>query len=82
MAAGMAVHLKLHVLVLDEVASQNLKPTIASAQAIWSFYMTDRTSISILGRDCILPWRRVNVPTIDAFFSEGERDITELSFAW
>ncbi|KAJ5381339.1 uncharacterized protein N7496_003767 [Penicillium cataractarum] len=82
MAAGLAVHLKLHVLVLDEVASQHLKPTIASAQAFWSFYMTDRTSISILGRNCILPWRRVNVPTIDAFFSEGEGDLTELSFAW
>ncbi|KAF3389447.1 hypothetical protein F1880_003350 [Penicillium rolfsii] len=82
MAAGLAVHLKLHVLVLDEIASQHLKPTLASAQAFWSFYMTDRTSISILGRNCILPWRRVNVPTIDAFFSEGEVSLTELSFAW
>ncbi|KAJ5728541.1 uncharacterized protein N7483_003049 [Penicillium malachiteum] len=82
MAAGLAVHLRLHVLVLDEVASQHLKTTRANAQTFWSFYMTDRTSISILGRNCILPWRRVNVPVIDAFLSGEDADLAELSFAW
>ncbi|KAJ5634919.1 hypothetical protein N7528_002761 [Penicillium herquei] len=82
MAAGLAVHLKLHVLVLDEVASQHLQPTRAKAQTFWSFYMTDRTSISILGRNCVLPWRRANVPAIDAFLSGEDADLAELSFAW
>lgn len=81
MAAGMAVHLRLHVLALDEVASKSIKLSLESVQTFWSFYMTDRTSISILGRNCILPWRRVNVPAIETFFA-GKENLAELSFAW
>lgn len=82
MAAGMAVHLRLHVLALDEIATKSLKPSIETVQTFWSFYMTDRTSLSILGRNCGLPWRRVNVPPIESFFSGGEEDLTQISFAW
>ncbi|KAJ6006901.1 hypothetical protein N7451_004845 [Penicillium sp. IBT 35674x] len=82
MAAGMAVHLRLHVLALDEIATESIKPSLETVQTFWSFYMTDRTSLSILGRNCGLPWRRVNVPPIESFFSGGEADLTQISFAW
>ncbi|KAJ5387943.1 hypothetical protein N7509_010484 [Penicillium cosmopolitanum] len=82
MAAGMAVHLRLHVLALDEIAAQSVKPPLETVQTFWSFYMTDRTSISILGRNCILPWRRVNVPAIETYFHDGKCDIAQISFAW
>ncbi|KAJ5547403.1 hypothetical protein N7494_004988 [Penicillium frequentans] len=82
MAAGMAVHLRLHVLALDEIATKSIKPSLETVQTFWSFYMTDRTSLSILGRNCGLPWRRVNVPPIESFFSGGEEDLTQVSFAW
>lgn len=82
MAAGMAVHLRLHVLALDEIATKSMKPSLETVQTFWSFYMTDRTSLSILGRNCGLPWRRVNVPPIESFFSGGEEELTQISFAW
>lgn len=82
MAAGMAVHLRLHVLALDEIAAQSVEPSLETVQTFWTFYMTDRTSISILGRNCILPWRRVNVPAIETFFHYGKCDISKISFAW
>lgn len=82
MAAGMAVHLRLHVLALDEIASDLVKPSLDTVRAFWSFYMTDRTSISILGRNCILPWRRVNVPAFETFFPDGKGDMAQVSFAW
>ncbi|KAJ5660570.1 hypothetical protein N7507_007021 [Penicillium longicatenatum] len=81
MAAGMAVHLRLHVLALDEIATKSIKPSIETVQTFWSFYMTDRTSLSILGRNCGLPWRRVNVPPIESFFSGNKEDLTQISFA-
>ncbi|PYI00027.1 hypothetical protein BO71DRAFT_424446 [Aspergillus ellipticus CBS 707.79] len=82
MAAGMAVHLRLHVLALDEVASRSEKVGLQEVQTFWSFFMTDRTAISILGRNCVLPWRRVNVPQIEAFISDNQGDLMKLSFAW
>lgn len=82
MAAGMAVHLRLHVLALDEVAAPSGKPSLETVQTFWSFYMTDRTSISILGRNCILPWRRVNVPDIETFYHNGQVNLAQISFAW
>lgn len=82
MAAGMAVHLRLHVLALGELDASSAKPGIAEVQTFWSFYMTDRTSISILGRNCMLPWRRVNVPPIEKLFPSETASLAQLSFAW
>lgn len=82
MAAGMSVHLRLHVLALDECAARSFKPSHDDIRAFWMFYMTDRTSISILGRNCVLPWRRVNVPNFDTTFDHATADISDISFAW
>ncbi|PWY86638.1 hypothetical protein BO70DRAFT_394653 [Aspergillus heteromorphus CBS 117.55] len=82
MAAGMAVHLRLHVLALGEFASPSDRMGLQEVQTFWSFFMTDRTSISILGRNCVLPWRRVNVPPIEAFTAGNQGDLMRLSFAW
>ncbi|KAJ5491862.1 hypothetical protein N7453_009959 [Penicillium expansum] len=81
MAAGMAVHLRLHVLALDEFDTiSNTGTGLADVQTFWSFYMTDRTSISILGRNCMLPWRRVNVPAIETFFPNEGTSLAQLFF--
>lgn len=82
MAAGLAVHLRLHVLALDEIAAKSVKPSFETVRTFWSFYMTDRTAISILGRNCILPWRRVNVPAIESYFQDEKCDLSKISFAW
>jgi hypothetical protein len=82
MAAGMAVHLRLHVLALDDFNTESTHTGFAEVQTFWSFYMTDRTSISILGRNCVLPWRRVNVPAIESFFPSGSMSLAQVSFAW
>ncbi|KGO41723.1 Transcription factor, fungi [Penicillium expansum] len=83
MAAGMAVHLRLHVLALDEFDTiSNTGTGLADVQTFWSFYMTDRTSISILGRNCMLPWRRVNVPAIETFFPNEGTSLAQVSFTW
>ncbi|KAJ5143957.1 uncharacterized protein N7515_002744 [Penicillium bovifimosum] len=82
MAAGMAVHLRLHVLALDEFDTASTKTGLVDVQTFWSFYMTDRTSISILGRNCMLPWRRVNVPAIETFFPSDGTSLAKVSFAW
>lgn len=82
MAAGMSVHLRLHVLALDECAARSFKPSRDDIRTFWMFYMTDRTAISILGRNCVLPWRRVNVPKFDTTFDHANADISDISFAW
>ncbi|KAJ5542176.1 hypothetical protein N7461_008179 [Penicillium sp. DV-2018c] len=82
MAAGMAVHLRLHVLALDEFDTASTNTGLAEVQTFWTFYITDRTSISILGRNCMLPWRRVNVPAIETFFPNDGTSLAKLSFAW
>ncbi|KAJ5137995.1 hypothetical protein N7526_004228 [Penicillium atrosanguineum] len=82
MAAGMAVHLRLHVLALDDFDTKSANTGFADVQTFWSFYLTDRTSISILGRNCMLPWRRVNVPAIETFFPSDGTSLAQISFAW
>lgn len=82
MAAGMSVHLRLHVLALDECAARSFKPSPEDIRTFWMFYMTDRTAISILGRNCVLPWTRANVPNFDTTFDHATASISDLSFAW
>ncbi|TIC95199.1 Nitrogen assimilation transcription factor nit-4 [Colletotrichum higginsianum] len=82
MAAGMCVHLRLHVLALDECTARQLEATEQEVRTFWMFYIIDRTAISILGRNCALPWRRVNVPSFDTTFESSTADLAQVSFAW
>ncbi|KAL6413076.1 zn 2cys6 transcription factor [Ilyonectria robusta] len=81
MAAGMCVHLRLHVLALDECDSRRLEASEQEIRTFWMFYIIDRTAISILGRNCALPWRRVNVPSFDSTFTSTTADLAQISFA-
>ncbi|KAK1979888.1 fungal-specific transcription factor domain-containing protein [Colletotrichum cereale] len=82
MAAGMCVHLRLHVLALEECEARRLEATEQEIRTFWMFYIIDRTAISILGRNCALPWRRVNVPSFDTTFESSAADLHQISFAW
>ncbi|KAH8651111.1 hypothetical protein BX600DRAFT_554020 [Xylariales sp. PMI_506] len=82
MAAGMCVHLRLHVLALDEFAARSWQPRVEDIQTFWMFYLIDRTAISILGRNCVLPWRRANVPNFEASIDLATADIAQISFMW
>ncbi|GKT57628.1 C6 transcription factor protein [Colletotrichum tofieldiae] len=82
MAAGMCVHLRLHVLALVECEARQLEATEQEIRTFWMFYIIDRTAISILGRNCALPWRRVNVPSFDTTFESSGADLAQISFAW
>ncbi|KAF4917952.1 Nitrogen assimilation transcription factor nit-4 [Colletotrichum viniferum] len=82
MAAGMCVHLRLHVMALDECEARQLEASEQDIRTFWMFYIIDRTAISILGRNCALPWRRVNVPDFDTTFESSTADLAQVSFAW
>ncbi|OHF02570.1 fungal specific transcription factor domain-containing protein [Colletotrichum orchidophilum] len=82
MAAGMCVHLRLHVLALDECEARQLEATEQEIRTFWMFYIIDRTAISILGRNCALPWRRVNVPDFEMTFESSKASLGQVSFAW
>lgn len=82
MAAGLSVHLRLHVLALDECEARSWQPQAEDIRTFWMFYLIDRTAISILGRNCALPWRRVNVPNFEASVHPKTADIAEISFMW
>ncbi|TDZ61475.1 Nitrogen assimilation transcription factor nit-4 [Colletotrichum trifolii] len=82
MAAGMCVHMRLHVLALDECEARQLEASEMEIRTFWMFYIIDRTAISILGRNCALPWRRVNVPAFDTTFESSTADLSQISFAW
>ncbi|KAK1584901.1 fungal-specific transcription factor domain-containing protein [Colletotrichum navitas] len=82
MAAGMCVYLRLHVLALEECEARQFDANEEDIRTFWMFYIGDRTAISILGRNCALPWRRVNVPSFETTFESPTADIYQLSFAW
>lgn len=82
MAAGLCVHLRLHVLALEEFEARSFEPQVQDIQTFWMFYLIDRTAISILGRNCSLPWRRVNVPNFEASLDPKTADIAQISFMW
>ncbi|RDW70960.1 hypothetical protein BP6252_07523 [Coleophoma cylindrospora] len=82
MAAGIAVHLRLHVLALDEITRGSLQASPEEIQTFWMFFIIDRTAISILGRNCALSWRRVNVPDFETTFCNPTADLSQISFAW
>ncbi|KAH8205667.1 hypothetical protein TruAng_000161 [Truncatella angustata] len=82
MAAGLCVHLRLHVLALEECEARSWQPQMEDIRTFWMFYLIDRTAISVLGRNCVLPWRRVNVPDFDVSFDSKTADIAQISFMW
>lgn len=88
MAGGLCVHLRLHVLAVDECSGSVRSRTADEDEirAFWMFYFVDKSAITILGRNCALPWRRVNVPDLTAILApsgvDAEADLAGLSFAW
>lgn len=81
-AGGLCVHLRLHVLAVEECAARSLQPNSSEIRTFWMFYFVDKSAITILGRNCALPWRRVNVPRFDSTFDTETADLAEVSFAW
>ncbi|KAF5714450.1 Nudix hydrolase [Fusarium mundagurra] len=64
MAASLVVHLGLHVSSLENVMQIPVGPPSdidksVRVQAFWSVFLMDRISTSMLGRNCMIPWRRV-----------------------
>ncbi|KAF5974286.1 regulatory protein nit-4 [Fusarium bulbicola] len=64
MAASLAVHLGLHVSSLENVMQIPIGPPSdidksVRVQTFWSVFLMDRISTSMLGRNCMIPWRRV-----------------------
>ncbi|KAF4415666.1 Nudix hydrolase [Fusarium acutatum] len=64
MAASLVVHLGLHVSSLENVMQipiglpSDIDKSVR-AQTFWSVFLMDRISTSMLGRNCMIPWRRV-----------------------
>ncbi|KAI9155588.1 Nitrogen assimilation transcription factor nit-4 [Paramyrothecium foliicola] len=81
-AGGLCVHLRLHVLALDGISVKPLQPSVAEIRTFWMYYFVDRSAITILGRNCALPWRRFKVPMLDTTFELGSAELDQVSFAW
>ncbi|KAH7141037.1 C6 transcription factor [Dactylonectria macrodidyma] len=87
MAASLCLHLGLHVSSLDglnETSRSVGSPTKDSndlrVRAFWSSFLLDRIATSLLGRNCMIPWRRVQAaPFLSATSSPPSMD--ELIFA-
>ncbi|KAH7144188.1 C6 transcription factor [Dactylonectria estremocensis] len=88
MAASLCLHLGLHVSSLDALreASRSVgSPSTKDSndlrvRAFWSSFLLDRIATSLLGRNCMIPWRRVQAaPFLSATSSPPSMD--ELIFA-
>ncbi|KAJ5113614.1 hypothetical protein N7456_002148 [Penicillium angulare] len=70
MACSLALHLGLTVLSLERIQDSTVGRDRSSiinfhmlqAKALWSVVLLDRISTSLLGRNCLIPWRRVSAP--------------------
>lgn len=82
MAGGLCVHLRLHVLAVDECTTRSRTSNAAEIRRFWMYYFVDKSAITIVGRNCALPWRRVNVPDLQSIIPSPSPDIADLSFAW
>ncbi|KAF5617729.1 Nudix hydrolase [Fusarium tjaetaba] len=64
MAASLIVHLGLHVSSFENVMQipvgtpSDIDKSVR-VQTFWSVFLMDRISTSMLGRNCMIPWRRV-----------------------
>lgn len=73
MAMSMVIHLGIHATSLPELRQRETideRTQSTRVRAFWSAFLHDRILTSLLGRNCALPWRRVNVPFIDATFEQ------------
>jgi hypothetical protein len=83
MASAMCVHLRLHVLALNEVQHQvTSRRSPQEIRTFWTFYIIDRTAVSIFGRNCALPWSRVTVPDFEDSFCGNAASLAEVSFGY
>ncbi|CZR63610.1 uncharacterized protein PAC_13507 [Phialocephala subalpina] len=70
MAGGLAVDLGLHVIGLDALSESKSSRTLLAEEreirlrSFWAFFLVDRIAATMLGRNCIIPWRRVEVPLL------------------
>ncbi|KAF5628690.1 Nit-4-like protein [Fusarium sp. NRRL 25303] len=80
MAASLVVHLGLHVSSLENVMQIPVPPSDIDksirVQTFWSVFLMDRISTSMLGRNCMIPWRRVRAtPYLKACSNPTTEDI-------
>lgn len=71
MAMSMVGHLGLHAVTLPELRQKKPIDDLTQStrvEAFWPVFLHDRIITSLLGRNCALPWSRVNVPFIDTMY--------------
>jgi hypothetical protein len=75
MAASLCIHLGLHVGSLEHLNDTSGRLKASNEQqslrirTLWQFFLIDRISTSLLGRQCTLPWRRIKTPFLDSTFT-------------
>ncbi|ETS76475.1 hypothetical protein PFICI_11862 [Pestalotiopsis fici W106-1] len=71
MACSLSIHLGLTVISLQELRRGEIqgnhtpempKDLRQRTRTIWSVLLLDRVATSLLGRHCIIPWRRIKAP--------------------
>ncbi|KAH8647075.1 hypothetical protein BGZ60DRAFT_424054 [Tricladium varicosporioides] len=82
MAGGLAVALGLPAMGLRDLFDYTYLPERRDARikTFWSFFLVDRIATSILGRNCSVPWRRIEVPGLDTILGSSP-NIDDLAFS-
>ncbi|KAG4443684.1 hypothetical protein IFR05_000870 [Cadophora sp. M221] len=84
MAAGLIIHLGLHVTALDGLAETNDLPLSdrhgLKIRTFWSFFLVDRIATATLGRNCTIPWRRIRVLDFGRIIPPSHATIEEVAF--
>ncbi|PMD33962.1 hypothetical protein L207DRAFT_498539 [Hyaloscypha variabilis F] len=85
MAGGLALGLGLHVIGLQALSDPSYAPLQEERETrirtFWAFFLFDRMATSILGRNCTVPWRRVDVPNMNTILGP-DASIDDLSFSY
>ncbi|KAH8892704.1 hypothetical protein GQ53DRAFT_718307 [Thozetella sp. PMI_491] len=80
MASGLATHLGLHVMALQNLNGVPLEDRKARIQAFWQCFRVDRIATFSLGRQCVLPWRRVRTPHLETALDDDSMSLPQLAF--
>ncbi|EMR85700.1 putative c6 transcription factor protein [Botrytis cinerea BcDW1] len=87
MAGGLAMGLGLHAIGLGALSKSDTSKILLEQEqenrlrTFWSFFFIDRIAATMLGISCVIPWRRVQVPTLHSLLG-AEASHDELAFSY
>ncbi|KAF7917187.1 uncharacterized protein EAE98_010292 [Botrytis deweyae] len=87
MAGGLAMGLGLHAIGLGALSKSDTSKRLLEQEqenrlrTFWSLFFIDRIAATMLGISCVVPWRRVQVPTLHSLLG-ADASHDELAFSY